>query len=231
MAATNLQGLKALRAAFPKGTVGQLPKPYKKDSPKGDCKDCGKYHGLPAVHLDYVGHAAVTDRLLEVDPEWSWEPMATDEHGLPKADRAGNLWIKLTVLGTTRIGVGDGNNAKEIVGDALRNAAMRFGVALDLWSKEELESILLEPDLKNDKATDETPAKAARQPAPVQGAPVFTPLEAAKFRINEGLEALSIKAVAAKKAYIASIIGQSNIETIEQANDVEEALRIATEDE
>ena len=29
---------------------------------------------------------------------------------------------------------------KERIGDAIRNAAMRFGVALDLWSKEELES-------------------------------------------------------------------------------------------
>jgi hypothetical protein len=55
-----------LRKPFPKEVVGLLPKPYKKDSPKGKCKDCGGYHGLPAVHLDYVGHAAVTDRLNSV---------------------------------------------------------------------------------------------------------------------------------------------------------------------
>lgn len=112
-----------LRKPFPPGTVGKLPK--------------------GGVMLDYVGHAAVTDRLLSVDPAWKWEPYATDEHGLPALDRSGNLWIKLTVCGVTRIGVGDGKNAKEVVGDAIRNAAMRFGVALDLWSKEELESGLV----------------------------------------------------------------------------------------
>jgi hypothetical protein len=42
------------------------------------------------------------------------------------------------VCGVTRIGVGDGKNAKERIGDAIRNAAMRFGVALDLWAKENL---------------------------------------------------------------------------------------------
>lgn len=132
--------LAELRKPFPPGTVGKLPKPYKRDSQKGQCRECGGYHGLPAAHLDYVGHAAVTDRLLSVDPQWSWEPMATDERGLPALDSKGNLWVKLTICGVTRIGVGDGASAKEVVGDALRNAAMRFGVALDLWSKEELES-------------------------------------------------------------------------------------------
>jgi hypothetical protein len=129
----------ALRKPFPRETVGTLPKPYKRDSPKGQCNECGGYHGLPAVHLDYVGHAATTDRLLSVDPEWTWEPMALDAAGLPMPDREGNLWIRLTVCGVTRIGVGDGGSSKERIGDALRNAAMRFGVALDLWSKEELE--------------------------------------------------------------------------------------------
>lgn len=128
-----------LRKAFPPEAVGKLPKPYKADSPKGACKDCGGWHGLPAVHLDYVGHAATTDRLLQVDPGWTWEPMATDERGLPLADTKGNLWIRLTVCGVTRIGVGDGKSVKECIGDAIRNAAMRFGVALDLWSREELE--------------------------------------------------------------------------------------------
>lgn len=111
---------KKLREKFPPGTVGKLPK--------------------GGVMLDYVGHAAVTDRLLQVDPAWSWEPLALTPDGLPATDKAGNLWIKLTVCGVTRIGVGDGKSAKEAIGDAIRNAAMRFGVALDLWSKEELES-------------------------------------------------------------------------------------------
>lgn len=140
--------LAELRAPFPPGTVGKLPKPYKRDSPKGQCNVCHGYHGLPAAHLDYVGHAAVTDRLLSVDPAWTWEFAETNpDTGKPSLrhsiDPDGNLWIRLTACGVTRIGVGDGKDMKERIGDALRNAAMRFGVALDLWSKEELESGLV----------------------------------------------------------------------------------------
>lgn len=109
-----------LRAPFPRETIGKLPK--------------------GGTQLDYVGHAAVTDRLLSVDPEWNWEPMGITPEGLPALDREGNLWIKLTIHGHTRLGVGDGRSMKEKIGDALRNASMRFGVALDLWSKDELES-------------------------------------------------------------------------------------------
>jgi hypothetical protein len=126
-----------LREPFPPGMIGKLPKPKSRDAVKGHCNECGGWHGLPAVHLDYVGHAAVTDRLLQVDPTWTWEPLALAD-GLPALDRAGNLWIRLTVNGVTRLGVGDGANAKECISDAIRNAAMRFGVALDLWAKEDL---------------------------------------------------------------------------------------------
>jgi hypothetical protein len=108
----------ALRKPFPKESIGKLPK--------------------GGAMLDYVGHAAVTDRLLTVDPQWSWEPLALDDVGLPALDKSGNLWIRLTICGVTRLGVGDGKNAKEAIGDAIRNAAMRFGVALDLWAKENL---------------------------------------------------------------------------------------------
>ena len=109
----------ALRKPFPRSAIGQLP--------KGGAK------------LDYVGHAATTDRLLAVDPEWTWEPVAFDANGLPAFSAGKGLWIRLTVCGVTRYGFGDGTSIKECIGDAIRNAAMRFGVALDLWGKEELE--------------------------------------------------------------------------------------------
>jgi len=131
----------ALRAPFPDAAVGKLPKPHKKDAQKGKCSECGGWHGLPAAHLDYVGHAAVTDRLLQVDPGWSWEPVSFDADGLPRLTKEGGLWIRLTVAGVTRYGYGDatmGHGVKELIGDAIRNAAMRFGVALYLWSKEEI---------------------------------------------------------------------------------------------
>lgn len=162
MTEKTLTPFEQLRQPFPEGVVGSLPKPYKADSPKGQCRECGGWHGLPAVHLDYVGHAAVTDRLLTVDPTWTWEPLALDAHGLPAMDAAGNLWIRLTVAGVTRIGVGDGKSMKERIGDALRNAAMRFGVALDLWTKDELESGHAE-----EKPSRQAPPEA-RPPRPAQ---------------------------------------------------------------
>lgn len=135
--------LAKLREPFPDHQISKLPKPYKKDSPKGKCAECGGYHGLPAVHLDYVGHAALTDRLLDTDPAWTWEPVGDPQsHGLPVAP--GGMWIKLTVCGVSRYGFGHpdgktgGDAVKETIGDALRNAAMRFGAALDLWHKGDL---------------------------------------------------------------------------------------------
>lgn len=147
MSEINHDPLEIMRKPFPKHQISRLPKPYKKDSPKGNCDVCGGYHGLPAVHLEYVGHAALTDRLLDADPHWKWEPLALDADGLPKFDKNGGLWIKLTVGGVMRLGYGNaedseykdsGAREKEVIGDALRNAAMRFGAALDLWHKGDL---------------------------------------------------------------------------------------------
>jgi len=151
----------ALRKPFPPSAIGKLPKPYKKDSPKSQCKECKGYHGMPAVHLDYVGHAAASDRLLQVDPDWSWEPFALDTNGLPLLDQNRNLWIRLTVAGVTRIGVGDGMSLKECIGDAIRNAAMRFGVALDLWAKEDLHAMDTERGTEPEQPVKEKPAPVA----------------------------------------------------------------------
>ncbi|WP_433520067.1 hypothetical protein ACQP2T_63745 (plasmid) [Nonomuraea sp. CA-143628] len=134
---------------------------------KTKCGECGATTTPRHIHLDYVGHADVTRRLIETDPEWSWEPVERDvdpqvlaaaiatgnpdmvravlDAAPPKfdVDSQGNpvgLWIYLIVLGVRRRGYGScpGNQsdaAKVLIGDALRNAAMRFGVALDLWAK------------------------------------------------------------------------------------------------
>lgn len=114
-------GLKKLREPFPSEQIGKLPK--------------------GGILLDFVGHGYLTARFLDVDPEWNWEPFALDGMGLPLLDEHGGLWIRLTVCGVTRIGYGDAggktgpNAVKEAIGDALRNAGMRFGAALDLWCK------------------------------------------------------------------------------------------------
>lgn len=142
-----------LRAPFAPEKVGKLPRitcGQCRDSrdrscdnhKKSKCSECNNWISSAHMHLDFVGHADATDRFLQVDPDWTWEPMALDARGLPAFDDNGGLWIRLTIAGTTRLGYGDadgkkGANAiKEAIGDALRNAGLRFGVALDLWRKE-----------------------------------------------------------------------------------------------
>lgn len=148
--------LKKMREPFAENQVGKMCRSTKKDNPKGSCPKCKGYHGLPAIQLDYVGHAAITDRLLSADPEWTWEPLALTPLGLPVVDADGGMWIKLTVGGVTRLGYGDaggksgGDAMKERIGDALRNAAMRFGAALDLWHKGELH--VAEPEQQQPEA-------------------------------------------------------------------------------
>lgn len=164
--------LALLRGPFPNEDIDKLPKgilkgPDGKPKPKAKCNVCGGYHEPVAVHLDYVGHAAVTARLLDVDPAWNWEPLAFTETGLPavsagKDGQPGGLWIKLTILGVTRLGYGSvdpgkADPIKELIGDAIRNAAMRFGVALDLWKKHDAAAV---------KPAGQQRAQQTREPAP-----------------------------------------------------------------
>jgi hypothetical protein len=160
-----------LRAPFAPEQIGRLPK--------------------GGTYLSYVGHAATTDRLLQVDPGWTWEPVAFDERGLPRLDENGGLWIRLTVAEVTRLGYGDSggkkgpNAVKEAIGDAIRNAAMRFGVAIDLWAKEDLTAahdVPAQPrlsDIQDVKARVWTAAQARGM--------TVDDLAADFARINEGL--------------------------------------------
>jgi hypothetical protein len=101
------------------------------------------------TQLDFVGHADVTKMLIEIDPLWSWEPVAFDTDGLPAyrvengmAHMAG--W--LTVHGVRRLGIGSclpnkPDLLKELASDFIRNSAMRFGICLSLWTKQEWDDI------------------------------------------------------------------------------------------
>lgn len=118
-------------------TAALLRKPFDGNQISTFPRNAGSKAGL-----SYIGHAALTDRLLQADPEWTWEPVAEPERiGLPVVGTGVEMWIRLTIDGTSRYGYGDapgkkgGDAIKEAIGDALRNAAMRFGVALDLWHK------------------------------------------------------------------------------------------------
>jgi hypothetical protein len=149
--------LKQLRAPFPPEKICRKPK--------------------GGVMLDYVGHADITERLLEVDPEWDWQPCRWQD-GAPSFDRNKEgkpvgLWIRLTVCGVTRLGYGSVESnvfdaEKQLIGDALRNAAMRFGMALDLWSKSEAASASAPPPVRSQRV--ETQVRPAMRQEPVQEA-------------------------------------------------------------
>lgn len=100
------------------------------------------------AQLDFVGHADITRILIEVDPCWRWVPIDW-ENGRPRIhveNGIATMWGELTLLGQSRLGVGScradkQDLDKELVSDFLRNAAMRFGIALSLWTKQEWEDL------------------------------------------------------------------------------------------
>lgn len=176
------EGLLALQQEVPENLIGKLPKVSCPDCrKKGNdgrcakhdkqrCEVCSAWVSTAHTHVDYVGHAETTSKLLEVDALWNWEPLAFGSDGLPAFDADGGLWIKLTVCGLTRLGYGTADNGsgfksrgdmrKEIIGDAIRNAAMRYGWALNLWAKTDI----------HERALDEETAQStpAPQPGPQQ---------------------------------------------------------------
>lgn len=213
-------GLAVLRVDFPQEQIQHLPKIWCGDCSKSrtkvcenprhakrECKSCGNYITTAHVDLDYVGHAELTNRLLDADPLWDWEPVAFDQRGLPAFDDKGGLWIRLTVCGHSRLGYGDAqgktgpNAVKEAIGDALRNAAMRFGAALDLWAKSDLREAQSEHPKTAEDDGRTTPGKPATAPQGQPSAP--SPDPAPQAGQDPKLEILD-------KLYLQAIEGRFN---------------------
>jgi hypothetical protein len=154
-----IEALRKLREPFPESEIRYLPRVWckqcrdakgtcnRQDHERRQCRRCGQTMTTAHIDLKFVGHAEATNRLLNVDPFWDWEPLTTDAAGLPLYDQSRGLWIRLTVCGMSRLGYGNaegktgGDAVKEIIGDAIRNAGMRFGMALDLWTSSDLEIV------------------------------------------------------------------------------------------
>ena len=204
------------RVPFPVETVGLLPKAYNKnDQDKFNCEVCGGFHAA-GIHLDYIGHATVTDRLLTIDPWWGWEPFALDEYGLPLLDSTGSMWIRLTIADVTRIGYGDGPDAKQRIGDAIRNAGMRFGIATYLWTKDELESLVGSPKTqrkappKGSRATSSGRTKVTAQDPATAGKTQMSVDD--RNKISKALNALEVRGPNIPKK-LAALLGLPEGET------------------
>lgn len=129
----------ALRQPFLAKQIRKLP------ATKGD-PNTGKGK-RPA--LDYVGHATVTDRLnFVLDEDWHY---TIDNEFLHGAD----YWVRgtMTICGVSRVEYGDGKNPKDAIGNFLRRAAMRFGVGLDLWEKNEIKEAQAQASTKVEPPT------------------------------------------------------------------------------
>lgn len=129
-----------LQRPFTPDQINKLPK-GKGSGEDIQCQVCGGRHKERGIfHVDYVGHAHITERLNEVDPAWVFHVgpivIEIDEDGKGEA----SMECSLTVLGMTRWDVGCADTGKAewrkmLYSDCLTRCAMRFGVALDLWKK------------------------------------------------------------------------------------------------
>jgi len=131
---------------------------------------------------------------------------------------AGGMWMNLTIhdhdgRAVTRLGYADAqgksgpNAVKELIGDGIRNAGMRFGIALDLWSKSDRAAAASMPQSDGNpfhepaaskSATSGTPGRAVRpadaQPPPAQSAaPTGEPDPDAQSYADEAYEARTLK--------------------------------------
>lgn len=136
------------------------------------------------AQLDFVGHADITRILIEIDPHWRLVPIAW-ENGRPAVNIVNDMatmWFEMTLLGQARLAIGTAKaNSpdldKVLYGDALRNGAMRFGIGLSLWTKQEWEDL-------NHHAPASNPKASSRGMAPVpekKQSKMLTPLSDARI--------------------------------------------------
>ena len=159
----------ALRKPFDPKQIGKLPRKTKTGS---------------VIYLDYVGHAAVVDRLNTVAPDWTLTLDRVVEAGGHVLAAVGTMTIGGKPM--TEVGEPTGQNTygqelQTALGNLIRRAAMRFGLGIDLWSKEELhgseDSAAAGSGEKTQSAIGDTSRPAADEPGagPVSPEPLALP--------------------------------------------------------
>lgn len=141
--------------------------PWSMDTPTGPLT-CEGGHNTSGLHLPYVGHAALTNRLIEIDPWWKVRFHGVDPTtGNPapiQNEKTMAYCIDLTICGITHTDFGTAKRGSEnalqsCYGNALRRAAMRHGLALYLWAKGDLEKFEIGGE------GESSPAEATSGPA------------------------------------------------------------------
>lgn len=131
--------------------------------------------------MSYISHGLVNERLNDADPGWSSKTVAVHTYTAPDGVlHCAGVTIELTVGGVTRAESGgpqrqDGfaNEIKNAFSDALKRAAMRFGVALGMWETlVDAEGDEDYSDAPVDRPTARSEAKAA--PTPIRPATTAT---------------------------------------------------------
>lgn len=107
--------LKTLKAPFPKERLGVKVQSFNRERTR-------------AMLVLYLQHTDVQDRIEEVDPAWGSEVVGEERSGDTVYVRC-----RLTIKGVTRENVGEGGDPKAAYSDALKRAAMLFGVGRYLY--------------------------------------------------------------------------------------------------
>jgi hypothetical protein len=142
--------------------------------------------------MSYISHGLVTERLNEVDPDWSSDVLTEHIYRDAQTGRlhCEGVTLRLTINGVSRVESGgpqrqDGfaNEIKNAYSDALKRAAMRFGVALSMWESlvdaeydedahPDYEAGQVQPSRSPATLTDRTRAQRSSWPRPIPGAPM-----------------------------------------------------------
>lgn len=107
--------LKILAMPFDEKTIGIKVQSFSKDRTK-------------AMLVAYVQHTDCYSRIEQVDPNWTSEITQV----LPIGDTV-NVRVKLTIKGVSRENAGEGDDLKSATSDAIKRAAMLFGVSRYLY--------------------------------------------------------------------------------------------------
>jgi hypothetical protein len=112
----------------------KLDKPFPADKVKTKPGQGGR-------KMSYISHGLITERLNDTDPGWSSRHIATHTYtGADGSLHCAGVELAVTIGGVERVESGGPQRAshftdeiKNAYSDALKRAAMRFGVALGMW--------------------------------------------------------------------------------------------------